>query len=433
MKRLPRPARPRACLVRPLVGAAVALACAGAAQAQLRPYYLTASQTINYDSNVFRVSEDEDSDLISTTSLTVGVDQPIGRQRVYGSLGTRYTAYRDNSDLDGLGYSAGVGLDWEAGSKFSGNARAAISESQASFDQYGSLQRTETGKNEERSKTVDLSVQYGRVGILSLEALGNYTDIDYSANDFASRERKSRMFGGGVRWRPGGPWSFGLTARRTHGEYPAFATSAGDTVSDDFDRTDLDLTALYVATGKSNLSLRLTQTREDHERDEDRDFDGLTGALSWRYRATGKVSMALTVTRETGSGASFFTGTVITDPDLPTPPIPSLVYLTDSTRTDTVSLNANWQATGRIDVTLGLRYARDRFDNRFVTDAGEDDSSSRGSSRSVRLGASYAITRVWSAACGLGYEKRSTEARTGLGEYGYDARTGYCSVTLALR
>ena len=55
MKRQTPPARPRALFVRSLVGAAVGLACVGA-QAQLRPYTITASETIGYDSNLFRTS-----------------------------------------------------------------------------------------------------------------------------------------------------------------------------------------------------------------------------------------------------------------------------------------------------------------------------------------------------------------------------------------
>lgn len=435
MKRPMPPARPRALLVRSLVGAAVAMACTGAAHAQLRPYYITASETISYDSNLFRTSDDEDSDMYSTTSLVLGVDQPIGRQRVFGSFGAHYNAYRDNDQLDGAGYDVGLGLDWEAASKLSGTARLRFAESLPSFDNYGSQQGQDNKRNEEQSKTADLTVQYGGAAILSLEGLANYTDVDYSRNDFSNRAHKSHMFGGGVRYHPGGPWSFGLTGRRTNGEYPEVTSSTGETSeSDDYDRTDLDLSATYIATGKSNFTMRLSKTNEDHERDEERDFDGWTGALSWRYRATGKLSLALGLTRETGSGSSFYTGQVVTDPDLPPPTNPSLTYLTDSTKTDTISLSADWEATGRIGVSAGMSYSRDKFDDRFVSETGSDSSGNRtGHSSNYYLSATYAITRVWSANCGLGYERRSSDAQVGGSDYGYGATTGHCTVTMALR
>jgi len=434
MKRQQPHARTRAHFVRSIVGAAVGLACVGA-QAQLRPYYITASETIAYDSNLFRTSDDEDSDMYSTTSLILGVDQPIGRQRVFASLGGHYTAYRDNDQLDGAGYDVGLGLDWEAASKLAGTARLRFAESLPSFDNYGSQQGQDDERNEEQSKAADFSVQYGGAGILSLEGLANYTKVDYSRNDFNNRERESHMFGAGVRYHPSGFWSFGLTGRRTNGEYPKFTSSTGQTsLSDDYDRTDLDLSATYVASGKSNFSMRLSKTDEDHERDEERDFDGWTGALSWRYRATGKLSLALGLTRETGSGSSFYTGTVVTDPDLPLPSNPSVSYLTDSTRTDTINLDATWDATGRIGVSAGLSYSRDHFDDRFVGDEGSDSSGgSKGHSSSYFLSATYAITRVWSANCGVAYERRSSDTNVDGSDYGYGATNGHCTVTLALR
>jgi hypothetical protein len=433
MKRQQPHARTRALFVRSLVGAAVGLACIGA-HAQLRPYYITASETISYDSNLFRTSNDEDSDMYSTTSLILGVDQPIGRQRVYGSLGGHYTAYRDNNQLDGAGYDVGLGLDWEAASKLSGTARVRFAETLPNFDNYGSQQGEDTKRNEEQSKSADFTVQYGGASILSLEGLANYTKVDYSRNDFSNRERKSHMFGGGVRYRPGGPWTFGLTGRRTHGEYPQITSGTGETaLADEYDRTDLDLIAGYVATGKSNLSMRLSKSNEDHERDEERDFDGWTGALSWRYRATGKLNLALGITRETGSGSSFYSGAAVTDPDVPPPTNPAVSYLTDSTRTDTISLNADWAATGRIIVSAGLTYSRDHFDNSFLVEDGSDSSDSTGHSSSYSLSATYAITRVWSASCGIAYERRSSDAQVDGGDYGYGATTGHCTATLALR
>ena len=61
-----------------LTGSLIALAC-GPGHAQQSPYYLSLSQQLSYDSNLFRVPDgaSEQSDVISTTSVTVGVDQPI--------------------------------------------------------------------------------------------------------------------------------------------------------------------------------------------------------------------------------------------------------------------------------------------------------------------------------------------------------------------
>ena len=81
-----------------------------------------------------------------------------------------------------------------------------------------------------------------------------------------------------------------------------------------------------------------------------------------------------------------------------------------------------------------LSYSRDHFDDRFVGDEGSDSSGgSKGHSSSYFLSATYAITRVWSANCGVAYERRSSDTNVDGSDYGYGATNGHCTVTLALR
>lgn len=420
--RLLRTARPVALAV--LAGAL--LAAAGLAQAQRSPYFLRASQTISYDSNLFRVPDalGTESDLISTTALTVGIDQPIGRQRVQASLGVNGTAYRDNSALNGFGYDLDVLLDWEAAARWSGNARLSASQRQAGFESYGGLAGANTGRNQERARSLDLLARYGGASVLTLEAIANLTDISYSSTGFASRERESQMLGAGLRWRPRGAWTFGLVARRTDGEYPRFSALAG---ADEYERTDVDLTADFQPTGASRLSARLTHTDEDHDLDESRDFSGLTGELRWNYQLTGKVATLVQLTRETGAGSSI------------TETIPggggasSTAYLTDSQLTNRLRLQADWDATAKIRVSANYDHARENFDTRFLSDGGVVSGNRKGNSRNLGLSATYSITRVWTLACGVARLSRDSGTLIGAVAYEYDANTGYCSATLALQ
>lgn len=395
---------------------------AGAAHAQRSPYSLRASQAISYDSNLFRVPDaaGADSDMISTTSLTLGIDQPISRQRLTASATARGTAYRDNSALDGFGYDLSLGLDWEAGSKLSGVARVLASQTQAGFESYGSLAQPESGRNQERSRIVDLRGQYGGQSILTLEAQANYTDISYSSTGFASRERKSAMLGAGTRWRPGGPWSFGLMLRRTDGEYPRFSALAG---ADEYDRNDIDLTAEYQPTGASRLTARLTHTDENHDLDTSRDFSGVTGELRWNYRATGKLAFTTAVVRETASGSS--TTTTATPGGEET-----TSYLTDSRLASRFMLQADWDATAKIRLSGNAEYSREDYDTQFV---GGASGNQRGHTRRFGLTASYAATRVWTFQCALSHMRRDSGVVIGGLDYAYDANTASCSATLALQ
>lgn len=408
-----------------LTGSLIALAC-GPGHAQQSPYYLSLSQQLSYDSNLFRVPDgaSEQSDVISTTSVTVGVDQPIGRHRVFGSASASRTLYRDNNDLDSSGYDVSLGANVEATSRLSGNARIGASRRQASFSNYGALTGTASGRNLEDARTADLRIQYGGASILVLEGLANYNEVEYSATGFGTRDHRLHMFGGGLRYQPGGPWTLGLTVRRTNGEYPSFAAN----LADEYDRTDVDLVATYTPTGASRITARLTKTKEDHDLDTSRDFNGVTGEVRWDYQVTGKVTLGVNVVRDTGSGSSGYTA-VPPSGSVPPGSEPTLSYLTDSRLSNRFGLDARWAATAKVVAGARLDYSRDRYDSSFVGGSGD----SRGSTRSFRLTVDYTPTRVWLVQCGLGYEQRTSDVVVGGLDYEYSANTGFCSVTLRLQ
>lgn len=447
MNRTPRRTSFRKLPPTSLAGAMAALLIAGPAGAQLvlpesldsplRPYYVQVSQTLSYDSNLFRAQRNEESDVISSTALTGGFDQQIGRQRVFGNAGVSGNVYQDNDQLNGLGYNLLLGLAWEVGSRLNGTARVRSSQNQASFADYGSFSADRTSKNREQANVVDLSAQYGR-GVVSLEALANHTDISYSEGSFSNRDRESSTVGGGLRFRPGGPWSFGLTARFTEGKYPdTVDLNTGETVADDYERRDIDLTAQYQATGRSRLSARISHTDEEHDLVTARDFNGITGGLTWFYAVTGKTSVRTSLSRNTGTGTgSRFLPDEILAPSDPLAPAPTrtgtVSFLTDARRSDSLNVSADWEATAKIGVNATVGYSRDRYDTRFVEGAG-DDSDSTGNTKSLSLSASYAITRAWGLGCGLAYYSRDTKISTSTGSFGYDATTAYCSASLRLR
>ncbi len=442
-------ALPRALRFLPIAGAVL---LATSAQAQMAPYYLDASQAIRYDSNLFRASTNEQSDIISTTSVTLGFDQPISRQRLFGHATGRYNLYRDNDQLNAPGYDIGAGINWEAASKLSGHALVNFSQNQAAFENYGALQQTQSGENLERVSLLDLRAQYGGQSLLSVEALGNFTRVDYSNSAFTGRELETRMLGVGAGYRPNSDWQLGVRYRRTNGEYAGGA-------SDEYDRDDFDLTAQYQASGFSSLSARVSHTKEDHELQTTRDFSGVTGEVRWDYRPTGKLRLGASLARETGAGTSISAasgstpGRVVPLPGAvplpsegaPTAPSPVVGapgtafstgpgYLSDSQLSSRVGLQLGYEATAKILLGLTASYSRDTYDTGFVTGGVTTPGESKGNSRVLLLTAGYQVTRVWSAGCGVGREERNTGVLlAGNTRYAYDATTAYCSVRLSLR
>jgi hypothetical protein len=425
-----------------MVCAAAAL-CSGTAQAQLSPYYFRLSETLSYDSNYFREPVIQRKEAISTTALSVGLDQPIGRQRLFGDATVRGVVHKEYTDLNGVGYDLRGGVDWELGNKLSGTLAANFGRAQADFSSYGANTGRVRERNDERSTSIDFRGQYGGQSVLSLVGLANYTRVRYSLASFNSSNRQSHMVGAGVRYRPSAFWSFGLTGRRTNGEYPQ--------ALDEYDRTDIDLTADYQPTGLSRFTARLSHTDEEHDLTSSRDFSGLTGELAWIYQVSGKVQLRTSVARETGSGTSISAlstapvtsappttgGTDSVPPPQPTP-VPTsttpVSYLTDSQLTDRFGIQADWAATGKITASAAFNYTNDDYDTQFGPSGGGGTS---GHTRQYVVSANYAATRVWNFACGAGYEKRTTDALVttsrGIVPYGYSATTAFCSAALSLR
>lgn len=61
----------------------MAAACALAQEQERIPYYIGVSQSFTHDSNVYRTSTNEVSETISGTGVLLGMDQHLGRQRVF--------------------------------------------------------------------------------------------------------------------------------------------------------------------------------------------------------------------------------------------------------------------------------------------------------------------------------------------------------------
>lgn len=303
-----RPRRSR----RPTV--ALAACCAsmlamvsGAAQGQASPYYIGLSLSRGHESNVLQLADGVDpapgferADDVTATSLLAGFDQRISRQRVYGSLSLRSYRYANNAALDNLAYSASAGIDWATVGRVSGSLAVKGDRALSLYDeQLGVL----AGKNLVTSKAVNGSISVGVVTQYSLELTGGHRDVGYSLDNPVVRSREFKQDNGslGLRWRPSGISSLTLSLSTSRGVYPKFSTTAsGEDLADRFKRTSLDLAVSMQPTGASSIDARLSNGRTRFDLNQERDFSGTTGIVSWSWQATGKLKTNLFYTRETG-------------------------------------------------------------------------------------------------------------------------------------
>ena len=385
------------------------------AHAESDPYYLGISQSLGHNSNVYRINGNEVPDKFATTSLNLGFDQPIGRQRVFANASVRATRYEDITILNNTGYGLSAGLDWSTIERLSGALGVSLNRSLANYATSGDqLQVPQNKKNEETSGQANLRVQYGLASLLSLNASLSHSEISYSAIEYARSEVRQNAGSLGLTYRPSGLLTLGTAYRVTKGEYPNILLPSG--AAENFDRKDLDLTATWVASGLSTVNARLSYGKSTYDTFTKRDTKGATGSLGWAWQPTGKLSFNTTLSRDTGTETSLYAlannqGTAVGD---------------NSVSTNAFALGAGYEVTSKIRVNLGSRYAKRKLVNDINNTEGRDTVTS------VTLGATYALSRAWQMGCNAGQDTGKPTDSTGVSSK-YTTTTASCNVQFTIR
>ena len=387
------------------LAAALTTLAAGAAMAQSSPYYLGVAQSLGYESNLYRVGDDQTlpagyskSDTVSGTSLVGGVDQTIGRQRVYGSANVRANRYANNKALDNESYGLNLALDWATVGRLSGTLSAAADQNLAQFNNRAAG-GVETRKNVVRTNQVDARVRLGVVTKYTLEASLGHRNRSYSAPEYNSSEYRQTSGSLGLRYRPSGALSLGVALRITEATYPKFNQPTPNVFeADRLKRQDIDFTATWLPSAVSQFNLRLSPTHTSYDRDTGSDFSGVTGSATWGWQPTGKLRLTTGLSRDTGQSSDAvnlgFFGSGVTD------------Y---SRTTSALSLKADYELSAKIALNAGISYAHRALANTSSL-AGNPIGSVTGSDNTtvLSLGARWLPTRSIQVGCNVSAENRSS-------------------------
>jgi hypothetical protein len=405
---------------------ALAVLAAGAApgaRAESDPYYFGINQSLGHSSNVYSVDNQRVPDKFATTSLNFGFDQPISRQRLFANASVRATRYEDITILNNTGYGLSAGWDLSTIERLSGGIGVSVNRSLANYAAAGDqTQVPQTKKNEETSSSANLRVQYGLVSLLSLNTSLSHSEIRYSASEYDRSEVRQNAGSLGLTYRPSGLLTLGSAYRVTRGEYPNIPLPNGKTES--FNRKDLDLTTTWIASGLSTINGRLSYGRTTYETLTDRDTKGLTGSLGWDWQLTGKTSVNTSISRDSGTETSLATlaktqGNAVGD---------------NSVTTNTFILGASYEATSKIRLNLGARYARRTLANEQVVNGVVVASTEgRDSVTSVTLGATYVMSRAWQMGCNAAQDTGRPDSGSTTLSTKYTTTQASCNVQLTIR
>lgn len=399
----------------PLV-AAVTLALSPAAQAQdgQSPWYLGVQAQVQHDSNFLRLADDQatpagrsKADTVTSLALIGGLDQPIGRQRLFGSATLRDNRLAKNEQLDNQGYALTAGVDWATVGNLSGTLRLTGDRSlQLAVGGAGT-----TEKNIGTARQLEAAARLGVVTAFTAELGAARRTLDYSSTNpnIASQAVEENRVSAGLRWRPGGPLTLGLTAGGASGRYPkAFPTAtAGVFTSEDYERRSLDANAGYELSGASRLAARVGWERKRHDRFAERDYSGVSGDLRWTWTPSGKLRLETRLAREVGEDGAFATVGEAAGPFVFNVPA-TFAY---NRVANSLRLGANWQPTAKIGVEASVRAVRRSLVNTVVTASGNTRSAS-GSDRTTvaALGVNWAPLRSVGTGCNVSRETRRGDA-----------------------
>lgn len=382
----------------------------GAAAAQTSPWYVGASQDFTQDSNIYRLANGtttpagvSKSDLIGTTSLLAGWDQPVGRQRLFGSAALRSSRFSHNKNLNNEGYALSAGLDWATANRLSGTLEASAERRLARFDPNNNTNLTSRNNIEDQSRLraeARLGVVTAHTAVLSLE----HSDRQYSAAAYDRLENRQTTATAALQWRPRSSTMLGLGLRHTSGSYPRFRTNDdGRFEPDRYTRNGLDLLGRWDASGASRLDARITLGQTRFDQFDVRDFSGVTGFAAWTWRPSGRLSLNARMARDLGQDA-YYNGS------------PFLDSVIDNTRTTTTArLSAAYALSAKVDLRASLLHARrDIVQSLLTADTLSGSVNGHDNATTLSLAATWSPTNSLVFGCDLGQDKRNADGQLSL-------------------
>ncbi len=399
-----------------LLAAAAAAGGTAPVAAQSSPYYIAGSVALTQDSNLQRLADDQPtpdgasrSDTSYSTALIGGINQGIGRQRVYGSLTLRDNRFERNKRFDNQSYNGALGLDWATVERVSGTLSLSAVRALSPFNADGVGLLSE--KNLETTQSANALVRVGLVTAYSLELSGGMRRVRNSLDKDVLRARNFNQdnLSVGVGWRPGGALAISVAVREVNGEYPNFrGDAASGFESDRFKQQFFDLVSTWQPTGASVVDLRLNFADTKYVVNEQRNFSAVNGSLGWQWQPTGKLRLNTRYSRDRGQDAYPSTKLVLIR-GFPFP-IPIPVTNFDSRIVDSLRAQAELEVSAKVALTSSLQLTRRALTRDPLAVA---DKSSQGitnahdSTTQFNIGARWALTRAVLLGCDVGNERRT--------------------------
>ena len=404
--------------VNPWVLGAVVLVGHAGASAQSNPLTLILSQSVSTDNNFLRRPDGGPSDTTSVTNAGLIFNKALGRQIYSAKLSMSASRHHEFKDYDFDGYNLSLGASSGVGSKGYVSLQHSRNKTQQSPDAQTGLRFNDTVN----SNATSLFTQYGVNGRIGVNANLVSSSTTYSRN-FANNTDSVGLRVGGS-YSPSDLLSLGVGVRRTDQTLPA--------ADDKTTRYDIDANSSWVVTGYSTLAASLASSRQKRSRSPEADFNGLTGNLNWGYTPGGKISYALSLSRDianNGQPTQFYASQQ-------TPGVISAVLTNQvlNQLTTTISGTTRWAITQKVNANFSASYQKfedSRSQDIIGSVSGLDQLllPNKGRQVNLSLGGDYQAARWMRLGCSLASYKREGQRASVLG---YQGQTLGCDANFTL-
>lgn len=386
------------------------------------PLYLSLSHRITRDSNFSR-DANKQGETINATALEVGIDKAYGRQRYRGGARLThndYAHYGDQLNNDGKNLSGTVS---------SGIARNWLVSLDGSYDEnLNAIQNNLAGnarvvRNIRKYSDGNVTVQYGNGGRWALVGSLDANKLRYSDETYAYQNADQHSGGLKLVYYSSDLLNFGLGGRRVWTSYNNYQNSnESETISDNA----IDLSSNWKVTGLSQLSAFYSRRRSTYATDTSRHSRGWTANVNWDYTPRGLLSYRAGYTRASGNDRL--------DQNNPVQyllwTIDSITDINYNTLTTTYNLGADYQATGKVRVSLDYRLTQYEIDNVYtsVLNGIDGAASSNSINHNVSLGVHYAYSRSLNMGCSATKYSQTKD----FSRVAYEGRSATCFASLTI-
>lgn len=376
---------------------------AGAARADLEPFSVGASETLQHQSNLNHTDDAQIapvSDWISTTEFNAALNQAIGRDKVVASAAVDFNRYRHTHGLNATGYHAAAEFDWNTVGDLSGSLGA---DSQRRQYIYGETADPTPGTPAVLIDTRNLQTDNHAFARIALGGESRWTIFggfdanqrNYSNSSFAASEEHQWSTNLGTNYSTSPDLSFGITGAYVRGEYPHGAIAGG---ASDFNSKSINANTKWQASGSSAVDASLGFTTQSNAvLAGDRHF--INGSFNWTW--TPPSHFGITFGLKRSSDADTGTTGVTTG-------IVNVNNLRGTSINNVAHLDVRYELTAKINLDATADYTQRKYSGLQLLDS----TVASGSTRTSRffLNAHYQPTRTVDLSCGAGREIRHIDS-----------------------